>query len=213
MDITLAILNFNRSKFLDRSLRSCLDQVLSNKSIEVIVIDDASTDESLKYLKGFEKYIKIYRNKKNMGAGYSSKLAVKKSKGKYFIRVDSDDYLNKYSVQIMSEILDFNRNLAFVYADHYRVDEYGFKQKIIKLNSKKKILSHGAGIMFRTQMIKKIGNYNPKLREAEDHDLINRLMKKYQTFHLPIPLYRYYIHGKNISFSGNRKQIINKLKK
>ena len=30
MDITLAILNFNRSKFLDRSLRSCLDQVLSN---------------------------------------------------------------------------------------------------------------------------------------------------------------------------------------
>ena len=64
MDITLAILNFNRSKFLDRSLRSCLDQVLSNKSIEVIVIDDASTDESLKYLKGFEKYIKIYRNKK-----------------------------------------------------------------------------------------------------------------------------------------------------
>ena len=84
MDITLAILNFNRSKFLDRSLRSCLDQVLSNKSIEVIVIDDASTDESLKYLKGFEKYIKIYRNKKNMGAGYSSKLAVKKSKRKIF---------------------------------------------------------------------------------------------------------------------------------
>ena len=141
MDITLAILNFNRSKFLDRSLRSCLDQVLSNKSIEVIVIDDASTDESLKYLKGFEKYIKIYRNKKNMGAGYSSKLAVKKSKGKYFIRVDSDDYLNKYSVQIMFEILDFNRNLAFVYADHYRVDEYGFKQKIIKLNSKKNFIS------------------------------------------------------------------------
>ena len=76
-----------------------------------------------------------------MGAGYSSKLAVKKSKGKYFIRVDSDDYLNKYSVQIMSEILDFNRNLAFVYADHYRVDEYGFKQKIIKLNSKKNFIS------------------------------------------------------------------------
>ena len=85
-----------------------------------------------------------------------------------------------------------------------RVDEYGFKQKIIKLNSKKKI--YLIYIMFRTQMIKKIGNYNPKLREAEDHDLTNRLMKKYQTFHLPIPLYRYYIHGKNISFSRNENK-------
>ena len=64
MDITLAILNFNRSKFLDRSLRSCLDQVLSNKSIEVIVIDDASTDESLKYLKGFENILRYIEIKK-----------------------------------------------------------------------------------------------------------------------------------------------------
>ena len=213
MDITLAILNFNRSKFLDRSLRSCLDQVLSNKNIEVLVIDDASTDDSLRYLKGFEKYITIYKNKQNKGAGYCSNLAVRKSKGKYFIRVDSDDYLNKYSVQIMSEILEYNKDLAFVYADHFRVDEFGFKQKIIKLNNRKKILSHGAGIMFRTKMIKEIGNYNAKLREAEDHDLINRLMKKYKNFYLPIPLYRYYIHGKNISLSGNRKKIIKKLKK
>ena len=65
MDITLTILNFNRSRFLDRSLRSCLDQVLSNKKIEVIVVDDASTDNSLKYLKGFKNYIRVFKNKTN----------------------------------------------------------------------------------------------------------------------------------------------------
>ncbi len=211
MDITLTILNFNRSKFLDRSLRSCLDQVLSNKRIEVIIVDDASTDNSLKYLKGFKNHIRLFKNKTNKGPGFCSNLAARKARGKYFIRVDSDDYLNKYSVQMMSEILDYNKDIALVYSDHFRVDEFGFKQKIVKLDSKKKILSHGAGIMFRTEMIKKVGNYNPNLREAEDHDLINRLMKKYKSFYIPIPLYRYYIHGKNISLSGNRKNIIKNL--
>ena len=213
MDITLTILNFNRSRFLDRSLRSCLDQVLSNKKIELIVVDDASTDNSLKYLKGFKNYIRVFKNKTNRGAGFCSNLAARKAKGKYFIRVDSDDYLNKYSVQVMSEIMDYNKDLALVYSDHFRVDEFGYKQKIVKLDNKKKILSHGAGIMFRTEMIKKVGNYNPNLREAEDHDLLNRMMKKYKSFYLPIPLYRYYIHGKNISLSGNRKDIIKNLKK
>jgi len=113
----------------------------------------------------------------------------------------------------MSEIMDYNKDLALVYSDHFRVDEFGYKQKIVKLDNKKKILSHGAGIMFRTEMIKKVGNYNPNLREAEDHDLLNRMMKKYKSFYLPIPLYRYYIHGKNISLSGNRKDIIKNLKK
>ena len=62
-------------------------------------------------------------------------------------------------------------------------------------------------------MIKKVGNYNPNLREAEDRDLLNRMMKKYKSFYLPIPLYRYYIDSKNISLSGNRKDIIKNLKK
>ena len=67
MDITIAILNFNRSRFLDRSLRSCLEQVTINKKIEVLVIDDNSKDSSVRYLEQFKKYIKIIRNKKNKG--------------------------------------------------------------------------------------------------------------------------------------------------
>ena len=87
-DVTIAIINFNGSKFLDRALRSCLDQSTSNVKIEVIVIDDNSTDGSMKYLtsnKFIKKHIKVYKNKKNMGADFCSRLAVK-SKGEYFMR-------------------------------------------------------------------------------------------------------------------------------
>ena len=95
--ITIAILNFNREKFLDRSLRSCTDQILFGKTSEILFIDDCSTDNSVSKLKSFNiENLRIIRNKKNMGAGYCSNLAVKKAKGKYFIRVDSDDFINKF---------------------------------------------------------------------------------------------------------------------
>ena len=58
-DITIAILNYNREKFLDRAVRSSVGQVLSGKNQEVIVIDDGSTDNSVEFLK---KYNKTYKN-------------------------------------------------------------------------------------------------------------------------------------------------------
>lgn len=216
VDVTIAIINYNRSKFLDRSVRSCLDQSLIGKSQEILVVDDNSSDESISYLKSHKllyNSFELIKNKKNMGAGYCSRLAVSKSKGKYFMRVDSDDYLNRFAIDIMTDILRFNSDYGYVYCDHYKTDEWGLKQKVVKLQSKKNLLAHGAGILFRTSLIKKVGNYNKKLREAEDHDLILRLNKISKGFYLPIPLYRYYIHGDNISNSGNRAkyiQLINK---
>ena len=213
--VTVCITTYNRKNNLLIAVRSVLTQTYSN--IEIIIVDDCSDDGTPEFVK--EEILSIYpniryfRHNVNKGLAVARNKAINEAKGKYFIRVDSDDYLNKYSVQVMSEIMDYNKDLALVYSDHFRVDEFGYKQKIVKLDNKKKILSHGAGIMFRTEMIKKVGNYNPNLREAEDHDLLNRMMKKYKSFYLPIPLYRYYIDGKNISLSGNRKNIIKNLKK
>lgn len=215
VDISIAICNFNRADFLDRSIRSCLDQLLiGNKTLEILVIDDNSTDKSKKLLKLFKGKIRLFSNKKNKGIGYCSRLAVNKSRGKYFLRVDADDYISKFTCEIMSSILESNNNLAYVYSDHNRIDINGFSEKTIRLNTKKKVREHGAGVMFRTKMIKKIGNYNPQFRQAEDHDLILRLDKKFKSFYLPIPLYRYYIHGKNISLNvNNRNSFLKKIKK
>ena len=46
----------------------------------------------------------------------------------------------------MVDILDFNPKYGFVYCDHYKTDEWGLKQKIIKLNEKN-LLDHGAGVL------------------------------------------------------------------
>mgnify|MGYP005635491809 CR=1 FL=1 len=215
-DATIAVINYNRAKFIDRAIRSCLDQILNFKNHEVIVVDDKSTDRSMDYMaahKHLRNYIRVFKNKKNKGPGYCSNLAVRKAQGKYFMRVDSDDFISRSAIDIMSEILNNNPQFGYVYCDHIRTDEYGFKTEIVKLDNNKKLYAHGAGILFRTELIKKVGNYNINFREAEDHELILRLNKICKGYYLPLPLYRYYIHENNISNSGNRKKYINLIKK
>ena len=149
-----------------------------------------------------------------MGIGYSSNKAVKKARGRFFIRVDSDDYLGRLALENMSNILIENKEYAYVYCDHIRIDKNGFREKKIKLDNQENIKNHGAGILFRTDIIKKIGNYDVELREGEDYDLIKRLDENsFKSFYLPIPLYRYYIHEKNTSKSGKRKSYIKKILK
>ena len=80
-------------------LKDCLDSLVSEslKDIEIICIDDASTDESLDILNGYAKkypQIKVFPNKINMGQGYTRNIGIKAS-GTYVGFVDSDDYVSK----------------------------------------------------------------------------------------------------------------------
>jgi glycosyltransferase involved in cell wall biosynthesis len=201
--ISIIVINFNREKYLERCLRSCSDQIIFNKNFEVIFVDDGSNDNSWKIAKKFISTIKIFRLKKNMGIPFASNFALRKSQGKFVIRVDSDDFLNKHALDIMSEILIHNDNYAFVCCDHYKVDEIGYKEEKIKLNNLNKIKNHGAGIMFRKKTLKEFNYFNLKMKEAEDYEIISKILKKkYKYFYLPLPLYRYYQHDQNISKSG-----------
>ena len=93
MDISLIILNYNLSQFVSRAIRSCLAQIIFRKNIEIIVVDDNSTDDSLKIINEFNNDITLIKNTSNKGVGYSSNQALKKSKGKFWMRVDADDFI------------------------------------------------------------------------------------------------------------------------
>lgn len=211
VDISIIIINYNREKYLERCLRSCIDQIVFNKKFEIIFVDDGSKDNSLKIAKKFKSSVNIFKLLKNKGVSYASNYALHQSSGEYFIRVDSDDFINKHTINFLHEILINNKDLAFVYADHYKVDELGYKEKLIRLNNKKALKNHGAGIMFNKKTFLKYGGYNNNLKEAEDYEIISKIIKKEKTYYLPIPFYRYYIHNKNISKSGKRHSIIKKI--
>jgi len=141
VDISIIIINYNRSNYIERCLRSCIDQIIFNKSYEIIFVDDGSKDNSFKIAKKFASSIRLFKLKKNKGISYAANFALKKSKGKFFIRVDSDDFINKHAIDFMSQILEKNNKIAFVYCDHYRTDEHGYKEitydKLITLKNLK----------------------------------------------------------------------------
>lgn len=100
--LTIVIPVYNGEKYIKR----CLDSVLSNKNIkEVIVINDCSTDGSLKILKEYGSRIKLIDLKENRGVSYARNLGIEKATGDYITFVDVDDYIepNTY-FQMLSKI-------------------------------------------------------------------------------------------------------------
>lgn len=211
---TFVILNNNRAQFIDRAIRSCLSQLFFRLNFEIIIVDDASDDNSREIISEFKNDVTVIFNKKKRGVGHCSNQALEASTGKYWMRVDSDDYLNQYAGPYSTMIMEENEDLSFVYCDYYKVDSKGIKIEKIELNNEEKRYEYGAGVNFRRSVLNEINGYDSTLKNCEDYDLLLRLKNRgYKGFRLPIPLYRYYIHGKNITLSEERmiyKKIVEK---
>ena len=88
--ISVIIPVYNSAKYISKCLNSVITQ--SFKDIEIICVDDASTDESLCIIKKYsqkDNRIKVFSNDTNMGAGCSRNLALENARGKYIYFLDS----------------------------------------------------------------------------------------------------------------------------
>lgn len=104
--ITVAIALYNNSKYVERCIASVLDQTY--KYIEIIIVDDGSTDDSLQRIDKYkiDKRINII-NKKNEGLSSSRQLALEHANGEYICFIDADDYLkNDYIEKLYKRIED-----------------------------------------------------------------------------------------------------------
>lgn len=208
-DVSIVVTNYNRADYLDRSIRSCLDQVVFRRNFEVIVVDDASTDDSAERIAMYADDVETVFLLDNRGVAAASNAGLAVARGRYIMRVDADDFLNRFSITHLAQVLDENPHYDFVYGDHYRVDEIGHKQDRIALDRPHLLFEHGAGVLFRTDVLRSIGGYDESLRTCEDYDLIGRLIESgSRGFHLPLALYRYHIHGQNLTLQDDRPEAI-----
>lgn len=95
MNISVIIPVYNTSKYLKRCINSILNQTL--KKVEIIIINDCSTDNSREILEEYRNChnIKIIHNKKNMGIGYTRNMGIECAAGKYIAFIDSDDFVDE----------------------------------------------------------------------------------------------------------------------
>lgn len=195
VSVSVIIPVHNQEIYISRCLRSILDQSLAREEYEVIVIDDDSKDKTGKILQTFKNHIKIISNKKNKGLSFSLNRGIENSKGRFIVRLDSDDYVNKEYLKILQMYLLYNNDSNAVSCDYFLVDE---KENILKKeNSKTKPI--GCGIMFRAESLINVGMYDKNFLVHEDRDLRIRFKKKYVIDRIALPLYRYRKHQKNIT--------------
>lgn len=193
--ITLLITNYNYGTWLRRCIRSCLNQ--SFIDYEIIIIDDASTDNSKDILSDYSdnEKIKIIYNKYNMGVGAASNIGLRMAKGKYFVRVDSDDYVHEDFLKCLYLYSSFNNSHATACSYQVVDMDENIKEQLSQEES-----SVACGILFRTDLLEMIGSYDGTKRINEEKDLLNRFKENNLTIdYLNIPLYRYYKHENSIS--------------
>jgi len=89
LNISVIIPTYNRAATLERALKSVLDQ--TSPAMEIIVIDDASSDNTSEILAKFSSHLKIITQKHNSGVSHSRNIGIDVAKGAWIAFLDSDD--------------------------------------------------------------------------------------------------------------------------
>ncbi|MGL4803098.1 MAG: glycosyltransferase family 2 protein [Cetobacterium sp.] len=126
--VSIIMPNYNSEKFIKESIESVLNQTYSN--LELIIIDDNSKDLSLKKIKEIEdSRIKLIKLKINQGAAIARNEGLKISRGRYLAFLDSDDVLNKDTIEKQIKFLK-NKKSGLVFGAFEQIKENGEKIKI-----------------------------------------------------------------------------------
>ena len=165
--VSILIASYNKEKYVKRCINSCLSQSYNN--IEVIFFDDGSKDDSYKIAKKI-KGIKVYKNniRKNLGKFNtyyqinSYNKAFSKSKGRYILLLDSDDFFKKNKVKEIVNYFNKNKNCNIVFdlpIYYYSKNKQVYLKNIIKSKNKKDIWPSfpiaGSCISFQRKFYKK----------------------------------------------------------
>lgn len=198
--ISVYITNHNYDKYLKQSIESVLDQTFQD--FELLIIDDGSTDNSREIIEQYRDHPKIsiiYQN--NKGLNITNNIAMRASNGKYLMRLDADDFLEKEALEKMSSALESDGELGLVFPDYYYVDAEGNRTGIEQRHNFEKEVSlydqpaHGACTMIRLQFLKELGGYNESFTCQDGYDLWIKFITHHKVSNINIPLFSYRRHG------------------
>ncbi len=205
--VSVIIPSYNKQDFIEESINSVINQTYKN--IEIIVVDDCSSDKTLDILKKYENKIKLYINNINKGASFCRNYGFKKSRGKYIAHLDCDDYYHKNKI---SQSIDYitKKNYFFIYTNVNLINSCG---KILHNNnniqsigegdiSKKLLLNEisitNSTLVAKRECFNKVGLFDEKIFLAADREMLTRLSLNYKAGFLNEHLTFYRVHTNNM---------------
>jgi teichuronic acid biosynthesis glycosyltransferase TuaG len=180
--VSVIIPTHNSSQFISDTLKSIINQTY--RDLEILITDDASTDNTFEIIKEFQKKdkrIKLYQLKKNRGAGVARNNSIKFSTGRYIAFCDSDDQWKENKIDKQIDFMKSN-NLFFTYSSYEVIDEKNNKQKTIyapeKLNYKQMLYNNYVGCLTAIYDQEKLGKiFMSKIRKRQDWTLWLKIFK------------------------------------
>lgn len=182
--VSVIIPCFNAQRWLTEAINSCLEQSYPN--IEIIVIDDGSTDNSLQILKSYKNKIR-WESSTNKGGNYARNRGFSLSKGEYIQFLDADDYLLPEKIDKQVRCLEETGGNA-VYSDwRYQTHLSNGKSCLEEINVcgpkedfLESLLSNEGwipivGLLFTRSAVNVAGGWDEKLKAAQDRDFLMSL--------------------------------------
>jgi glycosyltransferase involved in cell wall biosynthesis len=197
-DVAIIMAAHNEEKYIERALRSCLGQSVDPSFCDVIVVDDGSTDATARIAAGFGERVQIISNDIRLGLPASLNRGIQAAHSRFVVRVDADDYIHHDFVRVLSLFLELNGHMQAAACDYYTVDAN--EEHLEHVNCLERPI--GCGIMFRKDRLIELGLYDESFLMAEDLDLRLRFEKRWPMHRVELPLYRYRLHGENMTATG-----------
>lgn len=212
--ISVVMSVYNGEKYLQEAIESILTQTYSD--FEFIIIDDCSTDDSVKIIESYDdRRIRLIRNKHNLRLPASLNKGIKMATGKYIARMDADDismpdrfdkqvaYMETHSEVVAAggsfQAIDENGNNLYIH--HSAVGE-----KLAKYCLMPSPMAHPTVMMRRDVIVANNLFYDEQYSSAQDYDLWQRINKKFKIDNLPDILLRYRIQSNSISVAKRQQQ-------
>jgi glycosyltransferase involved in cell wall biosynthesis len=198
---------FNGAAYLSAAIDSILAQTL--QELELIVIDDGSTDDSAAIACGYaDPRVRFLQNPNNLGLPLTRNLGIDAARGNYIAFLDSDDIALPERLQLQVEFLDTNPDIAAVGASAQPINAEG---KVIGSvwRCPGDAAYCKAMLLFRAYMITSTfivrapvlrhNRFDPSIALAEDFNLYNRLCNQHRLLNLPQALIKFRIHPNSIT--------------
>lgn len=211
-DVTVVVAVYNNEQYVDECVQSLIHQEYDFNKIQVILIDDGSTDNSANIC---EEYAKQYENialikHKNHGVSYTRNVGIRKAEGKYIMILDSDDFLSSNSIRELFNFMERNPEVDISsytmknykegkITEHYRNSMYFLGTGIYDIDEFPYFSQATINIIFRN--LKENNNfYDEEMTLAEDEKFNTKIiMQKFRIGFCKDAIYYYRRHGASVS--------------
>lgn len=207
--VSIIIPTYNRAHFINEAIDSALAQNYQN--VEIIVVDDGSTDETRVVLEGYGDKIH-YLYQENQGVPAALNSGIERSSGQYLAFLDDDDIWFPEMLEVQVAYLEAHPEIGMVHADILILDETSDDPRLKKRRLSRSIPSGyilpelivknviaRPTVVVRRSCLDKVGLFDMELLSSEDYHLWLRVAKYFPITYIDRPLAFYRLHTTNLT--------------